>query len=143
MAMLRIVLVGTASHRLSREDTESRIKRALKAEVGGVVMTRGPRFLQAIEGPQSAVEATLGRIQADPSFHGIVVMSRTETSERSYPDDPTFIDVANDPEFGDSFDFGGLTAVPVQSALPPSCVTTNVHRIAVALNDQGPARPAA
>ncbi len=141
--MLRIVLVGTASHRLNRQETESRIKRALKAEVGGVVMTRGPRFLQAIEGPQPAVEASLSKIRADPSFHGVVVMARTKTHERSYPCNPAFIDVANDPEFGDSFDFGGLAAVPVQSALPPSCVTTNVHRIAVALNDQGPERPAA
>lgn len=55
-----------------------------REEVTGLLYTDGKRFLQAIEGPKTAVEDLFLRIIADPRHHALVLLSRRETSRREF-----------------------------------------------------------
>lgn len=54
------------------------------AGVTGLLYAEGKRFLQAIEGPEEAVEALFTRIQADKRHHAIVLLSRRQVEEREF-----------------------------------------------------------
>lgn len=50
----------------------------------GMLLYRGGNFLQVLEGPESAVESTLLRIQRDPRHRGILVMKQTAIETRNF-----------------------------------------------------------
>jgi hypothetical protein len=53
-------------------------------EITGLLYSNGKRFLQALEGPKTAVEDTFLRIIADPRHHALVLLSRRETTRREF-----------------------------------------------------------
>ncbi|MDG2535197.1 BLUF domain-containing protein [Sphingomonas sp. HITSZ_GF] len=53
-------------------------------EITGLLYTDGRRFLQALEGPKTAVEDVFLRIIADPRHHALVLLSRRETTRREF-----------------------------------------------------------
>jgi hypothetical protein len=56
------------------------------ADVTGLLVAGGRRFLQALEGPDDAVLATFARIQADPRHRAIVSLSARSVTERAFGD---------------------------------------------------------
>ncbi|WP_109807456.1 BLUF domain-containing protein [Sphingosinithalassobacter portus] len=55
-------------------------------DITGLLYSDGQRFLQALEGPEEAVEAAFARIQADPRHRAIMLLSRRITSRREFGD---------------------------------------------------------
>jgi hypothetical protein len=53
--------------------------------VTGLLVVGGKRFLQALEGPEDAVQATFDRIHRDPRHYALVQLAREAISERSFP----------------------------------------------------------
>jgi hypothetical protein len=52
----------------------------------GVLLHRGRRFLQVLEGERAAVEATVARIRQDPRHKAIVALSEREVTARAFGD---------------------------------------------------------
>lgn len=71
------------------------------ADVTGALVYHGGNIMQAIEGPEPAVESLFTRIQADPRHRGVLVLYRGAIDARSYPDwtmgllDPDALDGAD------------------------------------------------
>ena len=53
-------------------------------EITGIMIARGERFLQALEGPQTTVENTFLRIVVDPRHHSLALLSRRAIGKREY-----------------------------------------------------------
>lgn len=56
--------------------------------VTGMMYADGGRYVQALEGPPDAVEATFSRIRADGRHHHITVLSDRATDRREFGGDP-------------------------------------------------------
>lgn len=65
--------------------TGSRERNAAK-DISGLLLYRDGNFMQLLEGPDAAVQATHDRIQQDPRHHGVITMLNTPTDERIFPD---------------------------------------------------------
>ena len=55
------------------------------ANVTGLLLYDGHRFLQALEGPEAAVQTTFDRIHKDPRHFALVQLARESITERSFP----------------------------------------------------------
>ena len=87
--MIRLLYISTARQEITAEMLAdilgaSRRNNAL-ADVTGLLVVGGRRFLQALEGPQIAVQATYDRISRDPRHFAIVQLARDSISERQFP----------------------------------------------------------
>ncbi len=54
--------------------------------ITGALLYSGGKVLQAIEGPEAALDDTFERVRADPRHKGVVMLYRGTTEERSFPD---------------------------------------------------------
>lgn len=54
--------------------------------VTGALLYSGGNVLQALEGPEAAVEATYARVHADPRHHGVLMLYRGTADARSFPE---------------------------------------------------------
>jgi len=54
------------------------------ADVTGLLLYNGRRFLQALEGPEPAVRAIYARVAADPRHHAVVVLSERLVAQRAF-----------------------------------------------------------
>jgi hypothetical protein len=52
--------------------------------ITGLLFFNGKRFLQVIEGEETAVDTTFTRIQADGRHYGLVVLSNREVATREF-----------------------------------------------------------
>lgn len=52
--------------------------------VTGLLIVGGKRFLQALEGPEAAVETTYRRIHKDPRHFAVVQLARETITERQF-----------------------------------------------------------
>lgn len=57
-----------------------------RAQVTGLLIFDGKRFLQALEGPMEAVEATFSRIAVDPRHRALVKLSSRHVTDREFGD---------------------------------------------------------
>ncbi|MFN3946043.1 MAG: BLUF domain-containing protein [Allosphingosinicella sp.] len=86
--MLQLVYISTARER----PTDAMLQDILavsrrnnqKVGVTGLLVAGGRRFLQALEGPSTAVSATFDRIRADPRHYAPVVLSCRSVAGRSF-----------------------------------------------------------
>ncbi|TVV76969.1 BLUF domain-containing protein [Sphingomonas solaris] len=53
-------------------------------EITGVLLCRRDMFLQALEGPQLAIEDTFLRLINDPRHHAVTVLSRRKVTRRTF-----------------------------------------------------------
>lgn len=71
------------------------------AQITGLLMFNGKRFLQVLEGPPAAISATYARIAADRRHRAPVLLARKQIAEREFGDwsmgyqDPSQPDGAN------------------------------------------------
>ena len=86
--MIRLVYISTARTLLSTAALGEilRVSRANNAasDVTGFLVAGGRRFLQALEGPSVAVDATFDRILRDPRHFATVVLSRDTMGDRQF-----------------------------------------------------------
>jgi len=86
--MLQIVYISTARQRFSNKElNEVLLKSRLnngRAGVTGLLVSGGKRFIQALEGPVDAVEATFERIKADQRHFAVVPLSIKEVQTREF-----------------------------------------------------------
>ncbi len=55
-----------------------------RAGITGLLYADGTRFLQALEGPEDAVEETFARIKRDPRHRALVSLSRKNVEHREF-----------------------------------------------------------
>ncbi|QAY78375.1 BLUF domain-containing protein [Sphingosinicella sp. BN140058] len=88
--MLQTVYISTAQPKLPQAELRAVLdsSRRNNAAVGvtGLLVAGGRRFLQVLEGPDAAVEATLARIKVDPRHRAIVTLSRKDVDARQFGD---------------------------------------------------------
>ena len=86
--MQRLIYISSTRSPLTTAELDAILiaSRRNNAAVGvtGLLVAGGRRFLQALEGPEAAVETVFNRIKADPRHHAVVILSRTTI------DTPTF-----------------------------------------------------
>ena len=86
--MIRLVYISTAREILSTASLGEllRVSRAnnVACDVTGLLIVGGRRFLQALEGPASSVDATFERIKRDPRHFATVILSRKDVDDRQF-----------------------------------------------------------
>ena len=84
----QLTYISTARPTLLAADVEqillaSRAKNG-RAQVTGLLIFDGKRFLQALEGPMEAVETTFSRIAVDPRHRALVTLSNRAVETREF-----------------------------------------------------------
>lgn len=87
--LIRLFYISTAANGLTRADHEqilvaSRRNNRMKG-ITGLLVAKGRYFAQALEGEVAAVTETIERIKKDPRHSGIVVLSKSEVTQRIFP----------------------------------------------------------
>jgi hypothetical protein len=88
--MLQIVYISTSRG----EVTSAEVQRILATSrrnntrdgITGLLFYDGKRFLQALEGEETKVEAAIARIRGDARHGAVVVLSRREVTQREFGD---------------------------------------------------------
>ena len=115
--MIRLLYISTARLPLTPAEIESilRVSRRNNADVGvtGLLIAGGRRFLQALEGPEDAVQATFDRIAADPRHFAVVSLIRAPIAARQFP----AWSMGHQP--GGAFDRTGSAAQAVEALIAP------------------------
>lgn len=87
--MFQLVYVSSAAPGFDADPAEilatSRANNA-RAGITGLLYSDGRRFLQVLEGEQTAVDATFARIAADPRHRALVILSRRPIEVREFGD---------------------------------------------------------
>lgn len=88
--MLQIAYISTAKAVVDQPLLDSILSVSRRnnaaADITGLLVSGGRRFLQVLEGPDQAVLATYGRIQADPRHRGFVLINCQSIGERAFGD---------------------------------------------------------
>lgn len=86
--MRRLIYISSTRTAFTADALEDvlRISRRNNAAVGvtGLLVAGGRRFLQVLEGPETAIDAVFQRIKQDPRHHAVVILSSTDITERSF-----------------------------------------------------------
>lgn len=86
--MQRIIYISTARATLSNAELDGLLLTARRnnAAVGvtGMLVVGGRRFLQALEGPDAAVDAIFARISQDPRHYAVVTLSKKSIDRPSF-----------------------------------------------------------
>ena len=86
--MRQLTYISTASQEVNEVAVAeilrlSRLNNAA-ANVTGLLLYDGRRFLQALEGESHSVEATYNRIKHDPRHRAVVLLSARDVTERAF-----------------------------------------------------------
>ncbi len=88
--MQRLLYISTARNPLTQSEIDEilRTSRRNNAAVGvtGLLVVGGRRFMQAIEGPDEAVERVYQRICADTRHYAVVMLAREPIERRRFDD---------------------------------------------------------
>lgn len=88
--MLQIAYISTAKGIVDQALLDSILtvsrRNNAAADISGLLVSGGRRFLQVLEGPDQAVLTTYARIQADPRHRGFVLVTCQGVTERAFGD---------------------------------------------------------
>lgn len=88
MAIQQLIYVSTASDSygasVMRDIQAASARNNVPANISGLLLFDGMRFLQVLEGPARAVRARYDRIATDPRHFGASVVSKKNASARSF-----------------------------------------------------------
>lgn len=86
--MKRLLYISTARTTLRPSELDELLIKARKAnsaaDVTGLLVVGGRRFLQVLEGPEPAVTATYERIRRDPRHFALVKLHDRDVATRSF-----------------------------------------------------------
>jgi Sensors of blue-light using FAD len=84
----RLLYISTARKDFNPGDLDAIMKTAQKRnranKITGLLVFDGRRFMQYLEGEESIVRATFARIELDLRHYAVVVLKKTEGSERQF-----------------------------------------------------------
>ncbi len=87
-SIFQIIYISSATGAVTNEDCRTIVRRAginnARADVTGLLLFNGRRFLQALEGPQAAVESIFARIKEDERHRAIVLLQAREVADRQF-----------------------------------------------------------
>ena len=90
MQLYFLIYVSIASDDLGREELLEllRVSREnnVRDDITGLLLYKDRRFMQLLEGSETAVCATYGRITRDPRHHDATVLLEGPTTERDFAD---------------------------------------------------------
>jgi hypothetical protein len=85
-----IVYVSSATHLFSQQELFALLEVSRRnntaRDVSGLLLHIGGNFMQALEGPDNAVDDLYHRIGADPRHNHISTILRVPVAERQFPD---------------------------------------------------------
>lgn len=88
--MLSVVYVSTATVPFSDEELVALLEKSrrnnTRLELTGLLLFKDGQFMQALEGPDEAVQALYAIIERDPRHRGIRALMREQVTERQFPD---------------------------------------------------------
>jgi len=88
--LLQLIYISTARPGIGMADVQNILAASRRNNaahrVSGLLVFNGKRFLQALEGDESAVEAAFARITADDRHRAIVTLSRRAITTREFGD---------------------------------------------------------
>ena len=88
--MLSLTYVSSATEMFSATQLTEMLTewRAKNHELGltGMLLYSGGNIIQALEGPEEAVDSLFETIRADTRHRGLLILLREPTSERAFPD---------------------------------------------------------
>ena len=86
--MIRLLYISTTRQRHSPTELENilRVSRRnnLAADITGLLIAGGTRFLQVLEGPESSVDDTYTRICRDPRHFAPVILKKEPLEDRLF-----------------------------------------------------------
>ncbi len=86
----QLIYISTARPSLMPTEVEAILQKSRERnqrdKVTGLLVFDGKRFLQAVEGPHAAVEATYARIILDPRHRALVKLSDRDVNKREFGD---------------------------------------------------------
>ena len=86
--MIRLLYISTARVRHSPTELENILRVSRRnneaADVTGLLIAGGNRFLQVLEGPENRVQETYNRICRDPRHFAPVILKRETSESRSF-----------------------------------------------------------
>lgn len=94
------------------------------ADVSGMLLYCSRSFLQALEGPEAAVDATFTRISGDPRHTNLRVLCAEATDARAFPDWTMGFEAVDDEELAEEVD--GFTPALEYPLVNPDLVTNAV-----------------
>lgn len=87
--MIRLLYISTAREPVTAPMLADILRASRRnnaaCEVSGLLIVGGRRFLQALEGPEEAVQATFDRINRDPRHFALVMLNRAQIDQRQFP----------------------------------------------------------
>ena len=87
--MLSLVYVSSASRALGEEDFGQLLTAARanneSSGITGLLLYNEGNFMQALEGPDEAVNSTFDRIRRDARHHGVLLLLKEQITERRFP----------------------------------------------------------
>lgn len=89
MSMIRLLYISTSRQPVTPAALADILRASRRnnftCHVTGLLVVGGKRFLQALEGPEEAVQATFDRIYKDPRHYALVELAREAITERQFP----------------------------------------------------------
>ncbi|MES2497517.1 MAG: BLUF domain-containing protein [Pseudomonadota bacterium] len=88
MMLHQLIYISTARASLILSDVEGILQASRRnndrAQLTGLLIFDGKRFLQALEGPAEAIEVTYSRIALDPRHRALVKLSSRQVETREF-----------------------------------------------------------
>jgi hypothetical protein len=88
--MLSVVYVSTATAPFSDEHLVALLEKSrtnnTRLELTGLLLYKDGQFMQALEGPDDAVQALYAVIERDPRHRNVRALVREQIAERQFPD---------------------------------------------------------
>lgn len=90
MALYSIIYASSATHLFSAEELAALLKKTCDRNsrdgVAGMLLYKDGNFMQALEGEEAVVTATLARLSRDPRHHDLIVLARGPVAQREFSD---------------------------------------------------------
>jgi len=68
-----------------REILDSAVRNNERLDITGVLLHHQGNFVQVLEGPVAALDATMSKILADPRHHDVMIVYRKAVDHRAFP----------------------------------------------------------
>jgi hypothetical protein len=86
--MIELVYVSSAVRPFTPEELAALLEKSRRnnahAEISGMLLYKDGNFMQALEGPERAVDALRAKIAEDPRHRGMLTLLRRAITERSF-----------------------------------------------------------
>ena len=87
--MIAVIYVSSAAHRMTDAELESILAESRRNNgrdgITGMLLYSDGNFIQALEGPDAAIDAVLARIAQDPRHEGIITVARYVIGQPQFP----------------------------------------------------------